>query len=373
MRVGAPADPGCAQCASVVRLSGRNGLATSSLIRDGDGNSTLKTLNGVTTTYGYDAFGNGVWQATGSATPYGTAPTVQWLDYAPYGTVIASQNTGTTTAARQFIGQFADVSGLSYLNARYYNGTQGQFTSEDPVFLGTPSQQNLQDPQSLNSYSYSEDNPILRSDPNGRNAFTLGAQATFWNGTVSAGLNIDQYGIDYYYGFGAAAGAEVGINAGMTTDNLAHQYSVTSSIFGETGDVWGGGASWNNTSYPYSKKAEDNSVSMYGGFGVGDAAGVRGVVSGPIITWGSNPANQSSEFYTGPTTISAYTPPTSSWSLPATVTTGGTTYFRNSSGLLSSTVSISTPTVFQGVSNNHNPTGASSGCAPWKGGAFQWV
>jgi RHS repeat-associated protein len=285
----------------------------------------------------------------------------QWLDYAPYGSVIASQNTGTTTAARQFIGQFADASGLSYLNARYYNGTQGQFTSEDPVFLGTPSQQNLQDPQSLNSYSYSEDNPILRSDPNGRNAFTLGAQGTFWNGTVSAGLNIDQYGIDYYYGFGAAAGVEVDINAGMTTDDLAHQYSVTSSIFGETGDVWGGGASWNNTSYPYSKKPEDNSVSMYGGFGVGDAAGVRGLVSGPIITWGSNPANQSSDFYTGPTTISAYTPPTSSWSLPATVTTGGTTYFRNSSGLLSSTVSISTPAVSQGVSNNSNPTGASSG------------
>jgi RHS repeat-associated protein len=105
----------------------------------------------------------------------------QWLDYAPYGSVIASQNTGTTTAARQFIGQFADASGLSYLNARYYNGTQGQFTSEDPVFLGTPSQQNLQDPQSLNSYSYSEDNPILRSDPNGRNAFTLGAQGTCGN------------------------------------------------------------------------------------------------------------------------------------------------------------------------------------------------
>jgi RHS repeat-associated protein len=75
----------------------------------------------------------------------------QWLDYAPYGSVLASENTGTTTAARQYIGRFSDASGLSYLNARYYNGTQGQFTSQDPVFLGIPSQQNLQDPQSLNS------------------------------------------------------------------------------------------------------------------------------------------------------------------------------------------------------------------------------
>jgi hypothetical protein len=100
---------------------------------------------------------------------------------------------------------------------------------------------------------------------------------------------------------------------------------------------------------------------MYGGFGVGGAAGVRGVVSGPIITRGSNPANQSSDLYTGPTTISAYTPPTTSWSLPATVTTGGTTYFRNSSGLLSSAVSISTAAVSQGASNSGNPTGESSG------------
>jgi RHS repeat-associated protein len=102
------------------------------------------------------------------AAPYGTAPTVQWLDYAPYGSVIASENTGTTTAARQYVGQFSDASGLSYLNARYYNGTQGQFTSQDPVFLAPPLQQNLQDPQSLNAYTYSEDNPITREDPLGK-------------------------------------------------------------------------------------------------------------------------------------------------------------------------------------------------------------
>jgi RHS repeat-associated protein len=104
----------------------------------------------------------------------------QWFDYAPYGTVLASENTGTTTAARQYIGQFSDASGLSYLNARYYNGSQGQFTSEDPTFLaiGNPNQiqqtsqqqqnQLLMDPQSLNSYSYSRDNHIIIEDPSGK-------------------------------------------------------------------------------------------------------------------------------------------------------------------------------------------------------------
>jgi RHS repeat-associated protein len=65
---------------------------------------------------------------------------------------------------RKYIGQFVDDSSLSYLNARYYNGTQGQFTSQDPVFIGEPQQQTLQDPQSLNAYSYSEDNPITKSE-----------------------------------------------------------------------------------------------------------------------------------------------------------------------------------------------------------------
>ena len=56
----------------------------------------------------------------------------------------------------------------AFLNARYYNSAQGQFLSEDPVFLGDPKNQVLTDPQSLNSYSYANDNPIVKSDPNGK-------------------------------------------------------------------------------------------------------------------------------------------------------------------------------------------------------------
>src|SRR6266478_5418231 len=54
------------------------------------------------------------------------------------------------------------------LQARYYDGSKGEFLSEDPVFLGDPRQQVLMDPQSLNSYSYANDNPITKSDPTGR-------------------------------------------------------------------------------------------------------------------------------------------------------------------------------------------------------------
>ena len=79
----------------------------------------------------------------------------------------------------------------AFLNARYYNSAQGQFLSEDPVFLGSPAKQNLANPQSLNSYSYANDNPINLSDPNGLAATVaqkiqvLQAQVKILQGIVS--------------------------------------------------------------------------------------------------------------------------------------------------------------------------------------------
>ena len=92
------------------------------------------------------------------------------LEYYPYGESRLNQPTYPTNEARQYIAQFKDGNSLSYLNARYYDSGRGQFESEDPVFLGDPSQQNLQDPQSLNSYSYANDNPITQKDPTGQSA-----------------------------------------------------------------------------------------------------------------------------------------------------------------------------------------------------------
>jgi RHS repeat-associated protein len=136
------------------------------------------------TTYAYDA------KVPLTSTLEGTNVTsdssmnvAQWFDYAPYGSVVATTNTGATNAGRQYIGQFADNSGLNYLNARYYNGAQGQFTTEDPVFWGN---QNLSDPQSLNAYSYSNDNPITQKDPTGR-FFELDDAAEIFAAAVIAG------------------------------------------------------------------------------------------------------------------------------------------------------------------------------------------
>ena len=90
---------------------------------------------------------------------------VQTLDYYPYGATRISVAT-STRERRQFTGQFTDDSSLNYLNARYYDSNTGQFTSEDPSFLAADKAL-LPDPQQLNSYSYSGDNPITFIDSKG--------------------------------------------------------------------------------------------------------------------------------------------------------------------------------------------------------------
>jgi RHS repeat-associated protein len=73
------------------------------------------------------------------------------------------------------------------MQARYQNSSRGQFISQDPVFLGDPRQKVLTVPQSLNSYSYANDNPITKSDPNGRLGALAAAPFLLEGGEVASG------------------------------------------------------------------------------------------------------------------------------------------------------------------------------------------
>jgi RHS repeat-associated protein len=137
---------------------------------------------------------------------------VQLMDYYPYGATRIATSTYPTNEKRQYIGQFSDAqTNLNYLNARYNDGQRGQFLSEDPVFLalGTPqaealSQQRaaylLSDPQQLNAYSYSRDNPIVHKDPSG-NAFGVDDAAGFFGGGLVGAVS--------YVGVSAASGNQL--------------------------------------------------------------------------------------------------------------------------------------------------------------------
>ena len=57
---------------------------------------------------------------------------IQVLDYYPYGSTRINQTTNNFNEGKQFIGQYSDPeSNLSYLQARYYDGSKGEFLSED--------------------------------------------------------------------------------------------------------------------------------------------------------------------------------------------------------------------------------------------------
>jgi RHS repeat-associated protein len=157
------------------------GLATSTkhIFADGLLLATVTDASSTTSTMRYvldDSLGgaNVITDASGTI--------AETLDYYPYGQARLDTTTGSYAGEkRKFIGQEYDAgSGFDYLNARYYDGTRGQFISEDPVFLavgaplqvkqvtGQDQQVFLSDPQQMNAYSYARDNPIAKSDPTGK-------------------------------------------------------------------------------------------------------------------------------------------------------------------------------------------------------------
>jgi len=181
-----------------------------------------------------------------SAGPTGAVSQV--LSYYPYGAIRLNQQAGSFNQRRQYIGQVYDAATLlSYLNSRYYSGMQGQFISEDPSFLATGNPNKVQqltgqdqatllsNPQQLNVYSYSQNNPIINSDPSGNwyiaINFTgllpipylpgLGVGATF-------GLQISQEGI-YGYSGPAAGTLPPSASVGFSTANPSTGWSTAVS------------------------------------------------------------------------------------------------------------------------------------------------
>jgi RHS repeat-associated protein len=95
-------------------------------------------------------------------------------DYLPFGEELYAGTGGRTPLQgysvsdgirQKFTGKERDVeTELDYFLARYYANTQGRFTSIDPASGSIK----LENPQSLNRYSYTLNNPLRFVDPDGR-------------------------------------------------------------------------------------------------------------------------------------------------------------------------------------------------------------
>ncbi len=102
----------------------------------------------------------------------------QLLDYFPFGDIRLNEQSSSFNEQRKFGGHYYDTeTELIYMGARYYNGKGGRFLSQDPMFW-TP-EKLLENPQSMNSYSYALNNPITNIDPDGREAKSTIKK--FWN------------------------------------------------------------------------------------------------------------------------------------------------------------------------------------------------
>ena len=138
----------------------------------------LATYRGTNTYFALDD-----WLGTKRAeiTPSGVLDTFFSL---PYG-----DGAGSSTGATEqfFTGKERDSeTGNDYFGARYYASTVGRFMSPDQVFAD----QTPYNPQSWNLYTYTRDNPIRSTDPDGHGIEEQIAQAATWwitNGVIRDG------------------------------------------------------------------------------------------------------------------------------------------------------------------------------------------
>jgi RHS repeat-associated protein len=164
----------------------------------------------------------------------------QIYDYYPYGSELTNTQLTTTDAAYSFTDkELDDTLGLYYFEARWYNPTIGRFVSQDPMQLTfdpkakTGVTSLLADPQSLNYYAYTRNNPVNLVDPTGKFWDTL------WD---AANLVYDIFlGTEEDMVFDATAAMIPGLPAGATKADDAFEaitkYSDEAAEF--TGKVEG--------------------------------------------------------------------------------------------------------------------------------------
>jgi RHS repeat-associated protein len=136
---------------------------------------------------------------------------------------------------RKFAGHEFDAdTGLSFMEARYYNGLIGRFISQDPAYL--EGRTDLANPQSANSYSYGLNNPLRYNDPDGQIPVDTVVDAGFtaWDGSKFIKYGSQWAGDQLSIGLGKLIGSERFENNGRigATESVANlkQSSVDLSI-----------------------------------------------------------------------------------------------------------------------------------------------
>jgi RHS repeat-associated protein len=94
--------------------------------------------------------------------------------YQPFGPEASGGTAESSMSLMKYTGHERDVldgqpDALDYMHARYYSPSTGRFLSVDPVINAGV----MKSPQMWNRYSYTTNNPMNRTDPDGRNRFNI--------------------------------------------------------------------------------------------------------------------------------------------------------------------------------------------------------
>jgi RHS repeat-associated protein len=122
-------------------------------------------------------------------------------DYLPFGEELYAGAGGRTSqqgyqnndgGRQQFTQKERDnETGLDYFINRYYTSSQGRFTGADPVAMTS---QRPPDPQRLNLYVYTRNNPLIFTDPNGLELYATGDAAALYEADLerATGLTLER-------------------------------------------------------------------------------------------------------------------------------------------------------------------------------------
>ncbi|MDE5984357.1 MAG: RHS repeat-associated core domain-containing protein, partial [Eubacterium sp.] len=189
---------------------GANGNTTN-IYEYGDGRNSA-IINGTKGYYLYDGRGS-VAGLTGSNS--GSMITYR---YDAYGNTTKSNN--TLNNPYQYNAEYTDSStGLQYLRARYYDSSQGRFTTKDSVYGF------VELPITFNPYTYVCNNPLNLIDPSGRFFKQIfGTVAGVAKGTYGAGKALFTGGsVKQGWKSGYSSGYSAGSKVGAKWDNKVTQ------------------------------------------------------------------------------------------------------------------------------------------------------
>ncbi len=160
---------------------------------------------------------------------------VEDIYYYPYGEI--KTDSGTLNVRHKFTDQEWDAeTGLYYYGARYYDPKLARFISADTIVP------DFSDPQTLNRYSYTRNNPLRYVDPTGKFweeliavvVIAVGSwltDAAGGNVSVGGGVSVNSGGTMNYSSWNPTTGQTYSANPGSVVGNGSNSYTTSLELY----------------------------------------------------------------------------------------------------------------------------------------------